>query len=325
MRIVRYAAPTGAVVGWIDGERVMPVAPGDGPAGLAAVLDLAEAANADPQLRPAPTGDPVPLDGLRLLSPVDSVPSIRDFYAFEQHVRTARRRRGLDMHEDWYELPVFYFSNPAAVVGPGDPVAVPPRSQELDFELEVAVVLSRGGRDVPIDAVDELVAGFTVMNDWSARDVQRREMQLSMGPVKGKDFATSLGPCLVTRSELAPGGLRDVPSAAMTARVNGVEYSRNDLDTIYWSFAEMIAYAAEAVALRPGDVIGSGTCGTGCILELALSHGSEKYPFLRPGDEVELEVEGIGVLANAVVEASSPPFRKDPSRRRPEVAEEVAE
>jgi fumarylacetoacetate (FAA) hydrolase len=319
MKIVRFETPGGAAVGYVDGERVVPVAPGDGPAGLAAVLDLARAANDDPGLRPTPTGDPVPLDGLRLLSPVDDVPSIRDFYAFEQHVRTARRRRGLDMHEDWYELPVFYFSNPAAVVGPGDPVPVPPRSQELDFELEVAVVLGRGGRDVPLDAVDDLVAGFTVMNDWSARDVQRREMQLSMGPVKGKDFATSLGPCLVTRTEFAPGGLREVPSAAMTARVNGVEYSRNDLDTLYWSFAEMVVYAAEGVTLKPGDVIGSGTCGTGCILELALTHGNEKYPWLRPGDEVELEVEGIGVLANPVVATLSPPFHKDDARRRPEV------
>jgi 2-keto-4-pentenoate hydratase/2-oxohepta-3-ene-1,7-dioic acid hydratase in catechol pathway len=321
MRIVRYATPAGAVVGYVDGERVVPVAPGDGRAGLDAVLDLAMAASADPGLRPTPMGEPVELAGLRLLSPVDDVPSVRDFYAFEQHVRTARRRRGLDMHDDWYELPVFYFSNPAAVIGPGEPVPVPPRSSELDFELEVAVVLGRGGRDVTLDAVDDLVAGFTVMNDWSARDVQRREMQLSMGPVKGKDFATSLGPWLVTRDEFAPGGLREVPSATMTARVNGVEYSRNDLATLYWSFAEMVVYAAESVALRPGDVIGSGTCGTGCILELALVHGGEKYPWLKPGDEVELEVEGLGVLANPVVAPTAVPFGKDAARRRPEVTE----
>ena len=321
MRIVRYATPTGALVGYVDGDHVVPVANGDAPAGLAAVLDLAGAANADTSFRPAAVGDPVELAAARLLSPVDHVPSIRDFYAFEQHVRTARKRRGLEMHPDWYELPVFYFTNPAAVIGPGDEVQVPPRTRELDFELEVAVVLCRGGRDVRIDEASDLVAGFLVMNDWSARDVQRREMQLSMGPVKGKDFATSLGPYLVTRGEFAPGGLRDVPSATMTARVNGVEYSRNDLDTLYWSFAEMLVYAGESVALKPGDVIGSGTCGTGCILELALVHGGEKYPWLAPGDEVELEVEGLGVLANPVVAASAPPFARDEARRRPEVAE----
>lgn len=325
MKIVRYATPNAAgpaaTVGYLDGERIVPVAPGEGPAGLAAVLDLAAAANADPGLRPAPAGEPVALADVRLLSPVDAVPSVRDFYAFEQHVRTARKRRGLDMHPDWYELPVFYFSNPTAVLGPGDEVAVPPRSEELDFELEVAIVLGRGGRDVPVDAADELVAGFLVMNDWSARDVQRREMQLSMGPVKGKDFATSLGPWLVTRAEFAPDGVRTVPSATMAARVNGVEYSRGDLDTLYWSFAEMIAYASESARLQAGDVIGSGTCGTGCILELALTHGAEKYPWLRPGDEVELEVDGLGVLANRVVAPTGAGFGKDEARTRPEVAE----
>jgi 2-keto-4-pentenoate hydratase/2-oxohepta-3-ene-1,7-dioic acid hydratase in catechol pathway len=221
------------------------------------------------------------------------------------------------MHPDWYELPVFYFSNPAAVLGPGDEVPVPPRSQELDFELEVGIVLGGGGAGVRIEEASDLVAGFMVLNDWSARDVQRREMQLSMGPVKGKDFATSLGPWLVTREEFAPGGLREVPSATMTARVNGVEYSRGDLATLYWSFAEMVVYAAESTRVRPGDVIGSGTCGTGCILELALTHGGEKYPWLRPGDEVELEVEGLGALANRVVAPTARPFAKDGSRERP--------
>ena len=320
MRIVRFRTGSGIAVGYVDGDRVVPVADGAGPGGLAAVLDLAAAANADPSLRPDAAGEPVPLDSAQLLSPVEGVPSVRDFYAFEQHVRTARKRRGLEMHPDWYELPVFYFSNPAAIVGPGADVPVPPRSTELDFELEVAVVLGRGGRDVTLDGATDLVAGFVVMNDWSARDVQRREMQLSMGPVKGKDFATSLGPWLVTRAEFAPDGLRDVPSATMTARVNGVEYSRGDLASLYWSFAEMVVYAAESTELCPGDVIGSGTCGTGCILELALTHGSEKYPWLRPGDEVELEVDGLGVLANRVVDPAARPFAKDVDRQRPEVS-----
>jgi 2-keto-4-pentenoate hydratase/2-oxohepta-3-ene-1,7-dioic acid hydratase in catechol pathway len=308
-------------VGYLDGERIVPVAEGEGAAGLEAVLDLAMAANEDPELRPWDTGDPVPMGAARLLAPVAQPPSIRDFYAFEQHVRTARARRGLEMHPDWYELPVFYFSNPAAVLGPGDPVAAPPRSAELDYELEVACVLGRGGTNLRLEDADEAVAGFMVMNDWTARDVQRRELQLSMGPVKGKDFATSLGPALVTTAEFAPGGLREVPSAAMTARVNGVEWSRGDLDGLWWSFAEMLAYASEAAPVRRGDVLGSGTCGTGCIMELSLVHGADTYPFLQPGDEVELEVAGLGVLANPVVAGDAPAFQPDPDRMRPRLGQ----
>ena len=179
MRICRFLADGGAVrVGYLDGEVVVPVAGGDDRAGMEVVLDLAVAANADPGLRPRPDGDPVPLASARLLAPIPEPPSIRDFYAFEQHVRTARSRRGKEMDPDWYELPVFYFTNPAAVLGPGDPVAAPPRSAELDYELEVACVLGRGGANLRLEDSDEAIAGFMVMNDWSARDIQRREMPL---------------------------------------------------------------------------------------------------------------------------------------------------
>ena len=321
MKICRYVDEGGPRVGYLDGELVVPVADGEGPAGLEAVLDLAMAANADPGLRPGPAGEPVPLASTRLLAPVADPPSIRDFYAFEQHVRTARARRGLEMPPDWYELPIFYFSNPAAVLGPGDPVAAPPRSAELDYELEVACVLGRGGQNLRLEDADRAVAGFMVMNDWSARDVQRREIALSLGPAKGKDFATSLGPTLVTVSEFAPGGTREVPSAMMTARVNGVEWSRADLDGLWWSFAEMLVYASESAPVRRGDVLGSGTCGTGCILELSLVHGVDKYSYLQPGDEVELEVAGLGVLANRVVAGDAPPFRPDPDRIRPRLGQ----
>jgi 2-keto-4-pentenoate hydratase/2-oxohepta-3-ene-1,7-dioic acid hydratase in catechol pathway len=310
-----------ARVGYLDGDVIVPVAAGEGWDGMEAVLDLAMAANADPGLRPRGQGEPVPLAGARLLAPVAEPPSIRDFYAFEQHVRTARARRGLEMHPDWYELPVFYFTNPAAVLGPGDPVAAPPRSDELDYELEVACVLGRGGANLRLEDADQVVAGFMVMNDWSARDVQRRETALSLGPAKGKDFATSLGPTLVTAAEFAPGGLREVPSAVMTATVNGVEWSRADLDGLWWSFAEMLAYASEAAEVRRGDVLGSGTCGTGCILELSLVHGADKYPYLQPGDQVELEVAGLGVLANPVVAGDARPFQPDPDRMRPRLGQ----
>jgi 2-keto-4-pentenoate hydratase/2-oxohepta-3-ene-1,7-dioic acid hydratase in catechol pathway len=238
---------------------------------------------------------------VRLRAPIPAPPTIRDFYAFEQHVRTARQRRGLEMDPDWYELPVFYFSNPYAVVGPDDEVAIPPGSTELDFELEVAAVVGRGGSDLDPATAHEHIAGYMVMNDWSARDVQRREMKLSMGPVKGKDFATSLGPVLVTPDELAGTESGRAFSLTMTAQVNGVEYYRASLSDIFWSFGEMLAYASRGTRIQPGDIIGSGTCGTGCILELALVHGSDKYPWLREGDEVTLQVDRLGALTNRVV------------------------
>jgi 2-keto-4-pentenoate hydratase/2-oxohepta-3-ene-1,7-dioic acid hydratase in catechol pathway len=236
-----------------------------------------------------------------LRAPVPHPPTVRDFYAFEQHVKTARKRRGLDMDPDWYELPVFYFSNPYAVVGPDEEVPIPPGSAEMDFELEVAAIVGRAGSDLtPVEA-ERHIAGFCVMNDWSARDIQRREMKLSMGPVKGKDFATSLGPQLVTPDELEDARKDRAYDLTMTATVNGVEYSRASLAELYWSFGEMLAYASRGTSVQPGDVIGSGTCGTGCILELSLVHGSDAYPWLQPGDVVELRVDRLGSLRNRVV------------------------
>jgi len=213
-----------------------------------------------------------------LRAPVLRPPSVRDFYAFEQHVRTARASRGLEVPAEWYEAPVFYFSNPAAIYGPEDEVPYPEGTAELDYELEVAAVIGAEGR----------IGGFTVMNDWSARDLQRQEMAVGLGPAKGKDFATSLGPLLVTPDEL--GDLR----VEMVARVNGEERSRGNLGDLHYSWDAIVAHAARNTALRPGDVLGSGTVGTGCILE----HGDGRW--LRPGDVVELEVEGIGVLRNRV-------------------------
>jgi 2-keto-4-pentenoate hydratase/2-oxohepta-3-ene-1,7-dioic acid hydratase in catechol pathway len=248
--------------------------------------------------RPAETR---PLAELQLRPPLARPPSIRDFYAFEQHVRTARQGRGMEMDPDWYELPVFYFTNPAAVVATGDEVHVPPGSAALDFELEVAAVVGREGSDLSLQEAEAHIAGYLVMNDWSARDLQAREMKQGLGPAKGKDFATTLGPALVTPDELEPmrkGKAYDLP---MVARVNGREYSRGNLADIHWSFGEMLSYASRGTRVLPGDVIGSGTCGTGCILELSITHGADAYPWLEPGDEVELEVAGLGTVANRVV------------------------
>jgi fumarylacetoacetate (FAA) hydrolase len=218
------------------------------------------------------------VDEVRLRAPIPQPPSVRDFYAFEQHVMTARASRGLEVPPEWYGRPVFYFSNPAAITGPEDEIAFPAGSSEWDYELEVAAVIGSQG----------VIAGYTILNDWSARDLQRAEMTVGLGPAKGKDFATSLGPVLVTADEL--GDLR----LEMTARVNGEERSRGNLDDIHWPFEELAAHAAENTRLMPGDVLGSGTVGTGCILE----HGDGRW--LRSGDEVELEVERIGVLRNRV-------------------------
>ncbi len=258
----------------------------------------------------AALGDPLevrPRAGERLLPPVGVPPSLRDFYAFEDHVRTARRGRGLDMDPEWYQLPVFYFSNPRAVAGDGDEVAVPPGCAELDYELEVAAVVGRSGRDLDPEGAEAHIAGYCVMNDWSARDLQRREMRLGLGPAKGKDFSTTLGPLLVTPDELADRRSGTAFDLAMTATVNGREYSRARWSDIYWSFPEMLAYASRGAALVPGDVAGSGTCGTGCILELSLTRGAAEYPWLRPGDLVELGVERLGTVRNRIV--AGPPWR----------------
>jgi fumarylacetoacetate (FAA) hydrolase len=266
VRLCTFQPPTGPTrPGRVEGERVVELGAESLVAVLAAggaVPDAAEHALAD----------------VRLRAPVPEPPSVRDFFAFEEHVATARANRGAEVPAEWYEIPVFYFSNPAAIFGPDDPVPYPGASRELDYELEVAAVIGAEGR----------IAGFTVMNDWSARDLQRQEVRVGLGPAKGKDFATSLGPVLVTIDEF------DGRAAEMVARVNGEERSRGNLRSLYHGWEAILARAALNTRLRPGDVIGSGTVGTGCILE----HDDGRW--LQVGDVVELEVEGIGVLRNAI-------------------------
>lgn len=221
------------------------------------------------------------LSHLRVLAPIPDPPSIRDFFVFEQHVATARGRRGLTVPEFWYREPVFYFTNPAAVIGPGDGVVRPEGTRELDYELEVAAVIGRGGA----------IAGFTIMNDWSARDIQREETTVGLGPAKAKDFATTLGPWIVTTDEF------DGTAGTMTATVNGVEYSRGELASAHYGWDAILERASRSTRLRPGDVLGSGTVGTGCILELGTG------AWLQPGDRVELRVEGIGSVENDILTA----------------------
>ena len=232
--------------------------------------------------------------------PVLPVRSFRDFYAFEEHVRTARGRRGLEMVPEWYDFPVFYFSNADAILAPWQQLSAPPYGEWLDFELEVGCVIGRSGRDIPVEEAEDYVAGYCVLNDWSLRDVQRQEMKVGLGPAKGKDFATSLGPHLVTPDELADRRSGKGYDLAMTAEVNGWEVSRGNWKTIHFGFAEMIARASQGVFLRPGDLLGSGTVGTGCILE----RGPEAVGgWLKPGDRVELNIERLGTLHTHISEA----------------------
>lgn len=233
-----------------------------------------------------------------IFNPQFQIQSLRDFYAFEQHVKTCRAHRGLGMVPQWYEVPVFYFSNPVAIIGDGDPVFAPHGSQALDYELELACVVGTAAKNLPADdSALDCLAGFTVMNDWSARDIQRAEMAVGLGPSKSKDFATSLGhltPLAALRDRYRDGRLH----LTMTARVNGREYSRGNAGSMHWTWPQILAHASRDTELRPGDVIGSGTVGTGCILELT---PEAVGGWLQPGDVVELEIERLGVLRNPVV------------------------
>jgi fumarylacetoacetate (FAA) hydrolase len=233
------------------------------------------------------------------LPPVIRPPTLRDFYAFEQHVATCRAKRGLAMDPAWYAQPAFYFSNPAAMVGQDAHVYAPAGSVELDYELELAAIIGRGGRDIaPADAWKH-IAGFTILNDLSARDLQRREMSVGLGPAKGKDFATAVGPWLATTDEFedridSEGRVR----LEMRARVNGKDLSRCDASTMYFTWPQIIAHASRDAELLPGDLIGSGTVGTGCILELGPENTGG---WLKPGDCVELEIERLGTLRTHIV------------------------
>jgi 2-keto-4-pentenoate hydratase/2-oxohepta-3-ene-1,7-dioic acid hydratase in catechol pathway len=233
----------------------------------------------------------------KLLPPIIRPSTFRDFYAFEQHVRTARSRRGLDMVAAWYEIPVFYFSNPNSFIADNETVVAPAGSQELDFELELGAVIGKRGRDIPAAKAWEHVAGFTIINDFSARDLQRSEIEVGLGPAKGKDFATAVGPMLITRDEVSDRINGEKISLEMRARLNGRNLSNGNSSALHHSFPKMIAQASRDADLFPGDLIGSGTIGTGCILELGAENTGG---WLKPDDVVELEIEKLGVLHTRV-------------------------
>lgn len=247
-----------------------------------------------------------------LLAPVPHPSSCRDGYAFRQHVAAARRNRKVDMITEFDQYPIFYFTNHNSIQGPGNVYCMPDHFEKLDFELEAAIVINNPGRNIRAAEADDYIAGLMIMNDMSARRLQMEEMLLNLGPAKGKDFSTVIGPMLVTLDELQP---YEVPckeghtgkswNLTMTCRVNGVEVSRGNLADMDWTFAEIIERASYGANLMPGDVIGSGTVGTGCFLELngtgKLNDLNYKEQWLQEGDEVEMAIDGLGILKNSIV------------------------
>jgi fumarylacetoacetate (FAA) hydrolase len=269
------------------------------PIAFASMLDVIEAGDKGlERSRRALEGRRIPLERVWLHAPILRPTTLRDAYAFETHVKTANANRGREVPEEWYKFPIFYFTNPNNIFGPEDEIPYPAYTDELDYELEIAAVIGKPGRDIRPEDAPAHIFGYTIFNDWSARDIQREEMKVSLGPAKGKDFASSLGPCIVTTDELAEksGDRPGVFDLEMRARVNGVERSHGNMKDLYWSFGDILARASQSVTLMPGDVIGSGTVGTGCLLELTNGKG----PWLKAGDEVELEIDCIGRLRNAI-------------------------
>lgn len=247
----------------------------------------------------------LPGSRIELLAPIPRPVSMRDGYAFRQHVETARRNRGLPMIPEFDLFPVFYFTNHLGVIGPGELRVGRGRLERLDFELEAFAVIGKTVTNPTLEEADAAIFAYGVMNDFSARALQAEEMKLNLGPAKGKDFATALGPWLVTKGELAPritaSPKGNVLHARMTAEVNGARVSDGNVDQMDWTFAQIVQRAADGVTLEPGEVIGSGTVGTGCFLELNGSKVTNDQ-WLKPGDVVSLSIEGLGTLTHRIVE-----------------------
>jgi fumarylacetoacetate (FAA) hydrolase len=254
----------------------------------------------------------IPYNSVQILAPVPFPTSCRDGYAFRQHVAAARRNRKAEMIPEFDQYPIFYFTNHHSIKGPGDVPCMPDHFEKLDFELEAAIVICKHGRNIKAEEADEYIGGLMIMNDLSARRLQMEEMLLNLGPAKGKDFATTIGPWLVTLDEIQSfeipakeGHTGKNWNLKMICKVNGVQVSEGNLGDMDWTFAEIIERASYGVDLYPGDVIGSGTVGTGCFLELngtgKLNDANYQEQWLKDGDTVEMEIDGLGTLTNTII------------------------
>lgn len=310
MRLATYSHAGVRRCGIVDGDVLRPLPEGT------TVLDLIDAGTLH-AAQPSADEPAVALADVRLLPPLRPR-SIRDFVAFEAHIEgVVREQEGkAQTPPPWYEAPAYYFTNPHACVGAFDEVPVFPGSQRFDFECEVAAVIGRSGRDLTVTEASDAIVGYTIFNDWSARDIQKREGRLPFGFHHGKDGAHTLGPWLVTADELSdyctPDGYLDL---TMTVALNGEELTRDSLASASWTFGELIAYASAGAQVAPGDVFGSGTCGGGCLAEWWGRNGAYEPPPLSPGDVVTLTVEGIGSVSNRVV-AGKPDAWLPPARPR---------
>ena len=244
----------------------------------------------------------IELNQVELLSPITKPNSLRDAYAFRQHVEAGRKGRGLPMIEEFDLAPVYYYSNHSSITGPGDLVFNKKHLNKLDFELELAVIIGREGKNIKVEEADDYIFGFMIMNDWSARDIQKQEMKLNLGPAKGKDFCTTLGPYLVTKDELKNNTLKTktghVYDLNMSAFINDKKVSNDNAKNMNWTFAQIISHISIGTTIYPGDVIGSGTCATGCLLEINLTNKTNDW--LKLGDSIKLEIEELGILENKI-------------------------
>lgn len=305
MRFVTFVEDDGDRVGVLAGDQVHALAPG------VTLLDLLGTEGGLREAGERALASPSAVRtyaGLQLRAPLPDPPTVRDFMTFEQHVEGVVRLAGADavVPERWYEAPAFYFTNPYAVRGPHEDVPVPPGCRLFDLELEVAAVIGRTGRDVHPDDGESHIAGYTILNDWSARDLQFAEMEVRLGPTKGKDSATTLGPVLVTPDELEPWRSGTAYDLAMTVEINGTSVGEDRWSSMAFSFGDLVAYASRGTEVRPGDVLGSGTCGGGCLAELWGRHGFDAHPPLRPGDVVTVSVEQLGSLTTRIVAGPDP-------------------
>jgi 2-keto-4-pentenoate hydratase/2-oxohepta-3-ene-1,7-dioic acid hydratase in catechol pathway len=309
MRWATYLSPVNRAqrAGLIVNDQIFGLEPGVSLLGLLgddgeALAAAGERAANDPR-------EVVSVDEVELCAPIPQPPSIRDAASFEAHLRAAFAGLNVPFDFDtWYKHPMVYFTNPHGLTGSGAAIPAAAGSRWLDYELEVTAVVGREGTNVEVAESEDLIVGYCVFNDWSARDIQAHEVKFQVGPFKTKDWAMTTGPFLVTKDELEPFRKGNSFDLEMKAFVNGRQYSQGNLSDMYWSFAELVAYSSRGTWVKPGDHIASGTVGTGCILELSATENSDEYPWLTVGDEVALEVEGLGRIVNRLVEA--PPIRQ---------------